>query len=377
MIADGTTYSSVDVIGPDALQIWKKVYGFIAPGVPENQWQIEVEGWLKTTLAKRQAYMVEYAVNTAHLGPHGHIGFPVANNTLYEEWKTQCFNQKISNLGAYQNLSVFGFAFTWTANEVIIIISWSLKCFETKQRKLWGCSNQEGPAACRIAWKIDVKFQQQRVALHSVGCRELIGGEDDVPFLEEEGPLRLCPSARVKKSWQGEKRQKPFISGQQRPMGPAEVMKIRMECHTMVQMALVALHALHQLHHHRLNTRVLAAHKSMHKGHNRLQVRNQMLNWIFEVDIHLHRSLSEHLNLRCQRRTPTTIGLRTWIKLPKLSQLFLTIQQRTMDPSRNITLPIPSMAAHLISGVAEVQPPHHSKTTITRPNSQYASQAYL
>lgn len=74
---------------------------------------------------------------------------------------------------------------------MIIIISWSLKCFVTKQRKLWGRSNQEGPAACRIMWKIDVKFQQQRVALHSVGCRELIGGEHDAPFLEEEGPLRL------------------------------------------------------------------------------------------------------------------------------------------------------------------------------------------
>ena len=166
MIADGTTYSSVDVIGPDALQIWKKVYGFIAPGVPENQWQIEVEGWLKTTLAKRQAYMVEYAVNTAQLSPHGHIGLLVANNTLYEEWKAQCFNQKISILGAYHNLSFFGFAFTWTASGVIIIISWSLKCFVTKQRKFWGRSNQEEPAACRIAWKIDVKVQQQRVALH-------------------------------------------------------------------------------------------------------------------------------------------------------------------------------------------------------------------
>ena len=136
MIADGTTYSSVDVIGPDTLQIWKKVYGFIAPGVRENQWQIEVEGWLKTTLAKRQAYMVEYAVDTAHLGPSQPHRLSSGKQHLYEECKTQCFNQKISNLGAYPNLSVFGFAFTWTASGVIIIISWSLKCFVMKQRKL-------------------------------------------------------------------------------------------------------------------------------------------------------------------------------------------------------------------------------------------------
>jgi hypothetical protein len=29
------------------------------------------------------------------------------------------------------------------------------------------------------------------VALRTVGYQELIGGEDDVPFLEEEGPLPL------------------------------------------------------------------------------------------------------------------------------------------------------------------------------------------
>jgi hypothetical protein len=68
MIADGTTYSSVNGLGPDALQIWSKVYDFVALGALENQWQIEVEGWLETTLAKWQAYMVGYASNTADLG---------------------------------------------------------------------------------------------------------------------------------------------------------------------------------------------------------------------------------------------------------------------------------------------------------------------
>lgn len=57
MIADGTGYSSVSGTGPDALQICSKVYDFVAPSVPENQWQIEVEGWLETTLAKWWVYV--------------------------------------------------------------------------------------------------------------------------------------------------------------------------------------------------------------------------------------------------------------------------------------------------------------------------------
>ena len=93
MIADDATYSSANGIGPDALQIWSKVYDFVAPRVPENQWQIEVEGWLEMTLAKWQAYMVEYASNTADLGQHGHVGFPVSNSTLDTEWQNQCKNQ--------------------------------------------------------------------------------------------------------------------------------------------------------------------------------------------------------------------------------------------------------------------------------------------
>lgn len=186
MIVDGTTYSSINGIGPDALQIWNEVYDFIAPGVPDNQWQIEVRGWFETTLAKWQAFMVGYSRNEDSLGSHGHIGFPVSNSSLQQQWMHQCGNQKISNLGTYQNISVFGFAFTWTVSWLLMIFSWSLKYCVKQKRKLTKRRDQEGPTARRVAWNIDGKFQQQRVAMTTVGYRELMGGEDDVPFLEEE-----------------------------------------------------------------------------------------------------------------------------------------------------------------------------------------------
>ena len=68
-----------------------------------------------------------------------------------------------------------------------------------KQRKWGKRTDKAGPTARRIAWNIDGKFQQQRVALRTVGYQELVGGEDDVPFLEEEGPLPLPFSAHEEK----------------------------------------------------------------------------------------------------------------------------------------------------------------------------------
>jgi len=102
-------------------------------------------------------------------------------------------------VGAYQNVTVFGFAFTWAAGGVLIISSWSLTWCVKKQRKWGKRTDKAGPTARRIAWNIDGKFQQQRVALRTVGYQELVGGEDDVPFLEEEGPLPLPFSAHEEK----------------------------------------------------------------------------------------------------------------------------------------------------------------------------------
>lgn len=191
MIADGTTYSSVDGIGPDALQVWDEVHDFVAPGVPANQWQVEMQGWLETTLSKWQAYMVEYAHNTGSKGAHGHVGYPISNSSLQKIWENQCRNQKISNVGAYQNVSIFGFAFTWATGGMLILLSWVLKFFVKRYDKGSKRKNRPGTIERRVAWNIDGKFQQQRIALQSAGYCGLVGGEDDVPYLEEEAILPL------------------------------------------------------------------------------------------------------------------------------------------------------------------------------------------
>jgi hypothetical protein len=191
MIAYANTYSSINGIGPDALRLWNEVYDLVAPMVPQNQWKIEVEGWFETTLAKWQAFMVEFAANTANLGESGYVGFPISNTTLDSSWRAQCRTQKISNLGNYQNVSIFGLSFTWAVGMFLVILSWLLNQCVSRQRQWTGRRSKPGPGARHVAWNIDGKFQQHRVALRSAGYYELRGGENDVPYLEKEAALPL------------------------------------------------------------------------------------------------------------------------------------------------------------------------------------------
>jgi hypothetical protein len=102
--------------------MWSRVYNFVSPAIPDNQWQIEVAGWFETTLAKWQAFLVEFASTTVDLGLDGHLGFPVTNDSLEKVWRDQCGNQRITNLGGYQNIAVFGFAIIWAVGGFILLV---------------------------------------------------------------------------------------------------------------------------------------------------------------------------------------------------------------------------------------------------------------
>lgn len=104
--------------------------------------------------------MFEYASNTVDLGHHGHVGFPVSNNTLHTEWRDQCKNQKISNMGACQNVNCLWFRFHvghWWGAHYIFIVSDVVR-EETVQ--VGKRASKAGPTARRIAWNIDGKFQK-------------------------------------------------------------------------------------------------------------------------------------------------------------------------------------------------------------------------
>jgi len=84
-----TTYATVYHLGSHALARDRLAdeTGF---SLRDNQWQIEVQGWFETGLAKLQAYVVEYATNVVDLGPYRSIIEPILQPTPSTTHSTTC-----------------------------------------------------------------------------------------------------------------------------------------------------------------------------------------------------------------------------------------------------------------------------------------------
>lgn len=174
-----STYSSVYGTGPSALKMSDSILNFGGPAPPVDQWQTEVEGWFQTSLAKIQAYAVEYTSNTADLGPRGFVQFPLVNGTTESAWKAQCRNQKIRSTGSYQTFSFFGLIFTASVGAFIIILAFCLKSIVHGARKLF-YGNE--PDILKHAYTADGKYQTQRMLFETLGYGSWRGCMDDSPW---------------------------------------------------------------------------------------------------------------------------------------------------------------------------------------------------
>lgn len=188
-ISNANLYSSINGLGPEALRLYSGAYNLISPGVPQNQWQLEVEGWVQTNLAKWQALMVEYAHNTADLGTFGHLDGPNNDDDAFRtEWQRQCRQQMIANLAGYQNISVLGLVVIYGLGGLIILVSLFLKNIVFQFDGSWTTGQAAAKTSKsrerRIAWNIDGKYQSQRIALTTAGFTHLEGGSGDIPHLK-------------------------------------------------------------------------------------------------------------------------------------------------------------------------------------------------
>ena len=195
MFTNGNIYTSINGVGPEALRMYAKVFDNVSPALPEDQWKREVEGWVETMLARWQAYIVSFARNTEELGATGHLEFPSAaelggeEDEINKEWLKQCRNQKVSNLGGYQNVSLFGFVLTWAVGVVILVLSWVLKPIIFAVGAKWEDGRVEDRGLewqRRVAWNLDGKLQAQRIGLRAAEWKDIVGGEDDVPYMMNE-----------------------------------------------------------------------------------------------------------------------------------------------------------------------------------------------
>ena len=105
IFANTDTFSSVYGTGASASDTVLDVESY---GLPPDQWKIEAEGWFETSLAKMQAYAVEFANNRGLLGRLGSLSFPGSNSSTLPVWHAQCGHQRSANPGGYQNFSFPG-----------------------------------------------------------------------------------------------------------------------------------------------------------------------------------------------------------------------------------------------------------------------------
>jgi hypothetical protein len=182
-LARTTTYATVYQLGSDALLARDRLADYTGFSLPDNQWQLEVQRWFETGLAKLQAYVVEYAANVADLGPYGSITEPSpATDPLDQAFYDMCFAQRIRNTGAYQSFSFLGLMIVICVGSTLILLSWIIEpiiaCTRRRRRKN-GNQKHDYREIVRIA---DQKLQLQRMALIGAGYRD--GWEhpfDEVP----------------------------------------------------------------------------------------------------------------------------------------------------------------------------------------------------
>jgi hypothetical protein len=103
-------HGSVETGGASMLWANNLATANLSPGLPDNQWQIEVLGWFQTTLAKIQASMVEFASSTVGVSPFGNADSSAYRSNVEGagELGVQCWNQLVRTAGDVQNFNFAG-----------------------------------------------------------------------------------------------------------------------------------------------------------------------------------------------------------------------------------------------------------------------------
>ncbi|KAF7596858.1 hypothetical protein BBP40_012458 [Aspergillus hancockii] len=119
-----TMFYAVHGRGDSALNIAQKLYNGIQYGVPATQWQIEVSSWFALSLAKEQAWAVEWATSPVNFAPRTtDEEQPWSYSPATDEsGQYQCRNQLVHNSGEYKSLSLLGVGVILGVGGVIILL---------------------------------------------------------------------------------------------------------------------------------------------------------------------------------------------------------------------------------------------------------------
>jgi hypothetical protein len=136
----------------------------LSPGLPSNQWTLEVTRWFTTSLAKIQSSIIEYASNDQDLGPYAYINSPDTFNdqppAVRTAFQAQCKTQRIQSSREVQSFSVLRFGIVLGTMAILVFTSLALdSCMKITRRWRRSVSHR---AAARQA---DEKLHLLRMAL--------------------------------------------------------------------------------------------------------------------------------------------------------------------------------------------------------------------
>ncbi|TID15568.1 hypothetical protein E6O75_ATG07896 [Venturia nashicola] len=165
---DRTMHMSVRGRNAYALNAQDRAYGNIQQSLPNNQWHKEVSLWFSTSLAKEQAWAVEWA--TAPKNVDTSKGPVETRPFLTKESKAQCLTQLVRSTGGHVNFSVLGLIIILALGGLIIIVGSSIDT-------LVGWMRTRSARYKRDQWELEETLELHRAAYEALS----FGTEGELP----------------------------------------------------------------------------------------------------------------------------------------------------------------------------------------------------
>lgn len=178
-------HGSVSGRGSNALRASETLSDLEQVGLPNNQWQIEVDSWMAVGMAKLQQLIVQYAT-----GPPSVVGDSFTLKPTSGDWQAMCDAQKIRSSNGTTSFSILGVSIILVLGTFLVVLNLILDTVVGLiQRKLdWGDHK-------RLQWVIDEKLQLQRLAYEAAGQGTWTGGANTVPVMTREDRIGIPRNA--------------------------------------------------------------------------------------------------------------------------------------------------------------------------------------
>lgn len=146
-----------------------------------NQWQLEVNHWFATSMAKFQQQIVRYATGPLYVPPGATILHPSAQKAQYS-----CNNQIIRAPSGTMSFSVLGLSIILIVGGLLILVSLVLDPLVNLLRNRLHWQDFK-----RVHWIVDEKLQLQRLAYEEAKQGIWRGGDRAVPVIRAIDVLGL------------------------------------------------------------------------------------------------------------------------------------------------------------------------------------------